>query len=102
MQTRLERNHIRKKVKNRNKVKFIILFALFLLLLIGIDKVNENIIQLECFSNPTLIQFNLNRSTVDLFGITYNIDLEKANNLIDYIKDRISGLFVLHKGFYLL
>lgn len=99
MESRLERNLKKKKRNNRKKIKFIVIFCLFLLLIFAIEIVNQRIIELNYFENPTILKINIDSRTIEWFGKTYIIDINKMKKMLE---DRFYGLFVLHKVFYLL
>lgn len=99
METRLERNERRKKKRMKKKIKFIILCCFFLLFIFSMDIVNDTIKELDCLENTTILEINIESKSMGLFGKTYNIDFNKLKKLLE---DRFSGLFVLHKWFYLL
>ena len=75
METRLERNIRVKRYKRKKKAKRFCIMILFVLLIFGVKVVNQNIVELNCLENPTIIGFDLESRELDLFGKTYVIDL---------------------------
>ncbi len=67
--------------------------------LLGIEIVNLNIIDLECFENPNIIRFDIEKMELDFFGKSYIIDFSIIKK---FIEDQFSGLLVLHNCNYLL
>ena len=52
-------------------------------MVVGIDIVNQNIIELNCLENPNILRFDIDSKEVDVFGETYIMDL----NFLDKIKN---------------
>ncbi|WP_406242273.1 hypothetical protein ACF3M2_17620 [Tissierella carlieri] len=75
METRLERNKRLKKQRRINRVKKFYILILFLLLILGLEIVNQNIVELDCLDNPNILRFDINTKKLDLFGKSYIIDL---------------------------
>lgn len=75
METRLERNKRVKRSRRGKKVKRFFILILFSMLVFGVIKVNQNIVELNCLENSTLFGFDLKSRELDLFGKTYVIDL---------------------------
>lgn len=95
----MERNKRRKKNNIKRKIKFVIVFCFFLIFLFAVEIVNQRIVDLNCFENTNILKINVDCKTLEWFGKTYNVNIDKVKELL---KDRFSGLFVLHKDFYLL
>jgi len=99
METRLERNKRLNKSLRIKRMKKFCIFVLFLILILSIEIVNQNIVELNCLENPNIIRFDINTKEIDFFGKRYIIDLNTIRNLL---KDQFSGLLVLHNCNYLL
>ena len=69
METRL------KKQRRINRVKKFYILILFLLLILGLEIVNQNIVELDCLDNPNILRFDIKTKKLDLFGKSYIIDL---------------------------
>lgn len=76
METRLERNKKRKSRKRVNKFKLFFIFVLFGFMVLGLTVVNENIVDLQCLENPTILKFDFKTRKLDLLGKTYVVDLK--------------------------
>lgn len=84
MGTRLERNKLLRKQRRISVLKRLCIISLIILFILGIDIVNQNIIELDCLDNPNIIKFNMESREFDLFGVTYVIDF---NLLKNFLKD---------------
>lgn len=82
METRLERNKRYKKERRMQRVKRIYIFILLIFLVLGIEIVNQNIVELNCLENPNILRFSMETKTLDFFGKSYIIDLKYLINLI--------------------
>lgn len=87
METRLERNKRLKKQKRIKMVKGAYILILFLILILGIEIVNQNIIELDCLDNPNIFRFDIDTKKLDFFGKSYIIDFSIIKKLL---KDRFS------------
>lgn len=76
METRLEKNKKKKKHKRIRKVKGIFILILFGCMLLGLTIVNQNIVELQCLENPTILRFDFKTRKLDLLGKTYVVDLK--------------------------
>lgn len=83
METRLEKNKRIKRNKRIKKAKRLCVLMLLVILILGIEIVNQNIIELDCLENPNILRFDINAREVDLFGKTFVMDYE----LLDRIKN---------------
>lgn len=99
METRLEKNKRLNKLIRIKRLKRICIFLVFILLILGIEIVNQKIIELDCLDNPNIIRIDIKTKEIDFFGKSYIIDLDIIRNLL---KDQFSGLLVLHNCNYLL
>ncbi|NLV89293.1 MAG: hypothetical protein GX021_08035 [Tissierellia bacterium] len=99
METRLERNLRIRKEKRIKRAKRLCILLLFIFLYLGLQIVNQNIVELNCLDNPTIFRLDLKTRQIDIFGDTYIIDLDIIK---DFLKTSFSGLLVLHCGNYLL
>ncbi len=99
METRLERNKRLRKNRRIKRIKSFIILVTIILLIFGIKKVNQTIVDLNCIDNANIVRFNYKTKELDFFGKSYIIHLKKIKNLL---KDQFSGLLVLHNRFYLL
>jgi len=75
METRVEKNKRLAKLKYIKRLKRLCVFFLLILLALGLERVNQNIIELNCLENPYIIRLNINTKEVDFFGQRYIIDL---------------------------
>lgn len=76
METRIEKRR-RERRENRARVyKFIILSFTLFILYFGIKIVNDNIVYLDYFNNPTIFRINIKEKKIDLFGKSYLVDLK--------------------------
>lgn len=75
METRLERNKRLKKQRLIKRMKGFYILVLFLLLILGLEIVNQNIIELDCLENPSIFRFDISTKKLDLLGKSYIIDL---------------------------
>lgn len=87
METRLERNRRLKKQRRIKRVKRAYILILFLILILGLEIVNQNIIELDCLDNPNIFRFDIDTKKLDFFGKSYIIDLSILKKLL---KDRFS------------
>ncbi|HEY8362659.1 MAG TPA: hypothetical protein VIK77_07205 [Tissierellaceae bacterium] len=99
MESRLERNKRIKKEKRIKRAKRMFILLLVVLLILGLEKVNQNIIELNYFENPYIFRIDVKAQRLDLFGKTYILDLNIIKN---FLKTSFSGLLVLHSKNYLL
>lgn len=99
METRLERNKRLRKNRRIKRIKSFIILVTIILLIFGIKKVNQTIVDLNCIDNTNIVGFNYKTKELDFFGKSYIIHLKEIKNLL---KDQFSGLLVLHNRFYLL
>lgn len=76
METRLDRNKKMKKRKRIKKMKFIFVLILFGFMVQGLMIVNQNIIDLKCIENPTILDFDFNTKELNLFGKAYILDFK--------------------------
>lgn len=99
METRLERNRRKRREKRIKRAKRFCIFILLILLILGLDRVNQNIIELNCLDNPNILRVDLKTRQIDFFGDSYIIDLDIIKN---FLKTSFSGLLVLLYMIYLL
>ncbi|MBU5256796.1 hypothetical protein [Tissierella praeacuta] len=99
METRLERNKRLRKEIRRKRVKRFYILILILFLILGIEIVNQNIIELNCLDNPNIFRVNVSARRLDVLGESYIIDLSLLKKII---KRPVSGLLVLHNSKFLL
>lgn len=93
MGARLERNKRRRREKRIKRVKRLCILVLLVFLILGLEMVNQNIVELNCLDNPIIFRFDLKARQLDLFGESYIIDLDIIKN---FLKTSFSGLLVLH------
>ncbi|WP_353096095.1 hypothetical protein [Tissierella praeacuta] len=82
METRLERNRRLRRENRKKRIKKFYVLVLFLLLILGIEIVNQNIIALDCLDNPNIFRININTRTLDFFGESYIIDFSYLKKLL--------------------
>ncbi|MSU02913.1 hypothetical protein [Tissierella pigra] len=82
METRLERNKRYKKQRRIERVKRIYILILLIFLVLGIEIVNQNIVELNCLENPNIFRFSVETKTLDFFGKSYTIDFKYLINLL--------------------
>ncbi len=90
METRLEKNKRRRKERWIRRFKSFLILIIIVLLIIGIEMVNETIVELDCIDNPNIVRFNLNSNKIDIFGESYIFDFKEIKKIL---KGRLSGLF---------
>lgn len=90
METRLEKNKRRRKERWIRRFKSFLILIIIVLLIIGIEMVNETIVKLDCIDNPNIVRFNLNSNKIDIFGESYIFDFKEIKKIL---KGRLSGLF---------
>ena len=83
METRIEKRRRQKRESRIRFYKFVVLSSTLLILYFGIKIVNDNIIYLEYFNNPTILKINLKEKKLDLFGQSYTIDLKILKKVIN-------------------
>lgn len=84
METRIEKRRRQKRESRIRFYKFVVLSSTLLILYFGIKIVNDNIIYLEYFNNPTILKINLKEKKLDLFGQSYTIDLKILKKVINW------------------
>lgn len=99
METRLERNKRLRKEKRIKRAKRLCILLLLGFLILGLEIVNQNIVELNCLDNPNIFRLNIKTRQLDFFGKSYIIDLNVIKN---FLKTSFSGLLVLHSKNYLL
>lgn len=78
METRLERN---KRLRKQNRLRRFCLFILFILLVIGIDIVNQSFVELNSLDNQRIVGFDIKTGEFCILGKTYFIDLSFLKKL---------------------
>lgn len=76
METRIEKRKRLKKENRKRTIKLAIIGFAIYILYFGIRIVNENIVYLDYFKNPTIFKINFEERKIDLFGSSYIIDLK--------------------------
>ena len=71
----MEKRERYKKEKRKSFYKSIILIIGIIALFYGIKVVNQGIVYLGYLDNPTIINVNIKKRKIDLFGKSYSIDL---------------------------
>ena len=77
METRLERN---RRLRKQNRFRRFCLFILIILLVIGIDIVNQSLVELNSLDNQRIIEFDIKTGEFSILGKTYIIDLSFLKN----------------------
>ena len=90
METRLEKNKRLRKNKWIKICKSFFILAIIVLLIFGIQRVNDTIIELNCIKDANIIKFNCETNKLDIFGKSYIIDFKEIKK---FFKDQLSGLF---------
>lgn len=81
LETRLEKNKRIKKQKKLKTFKVLIMFTLIYFMIVGLNVVNNTIIQLNLMDYPILLRYDLNNRSFDFLGKTYFINLEPLKNI---------------------
>ena len=76
METRTEKRKRQKKEKRIQDLKIMIIFFAVLILYLGINVVNKNIIHLGYLDNPIIFNVDIRQKQLELFGKSYIIDLK--------------------------
>ncbi|NLY86386.1 MAG: hypothetical protein GX077_08560 [Tissierellia bacterium] len=82
METRLERNRRIRREKRIKRAKRLCILLLLIFLILGLEIVNQNIVELNCLDNPNIFRFDLKKRQLDIFGESYIIDLDIIRNLL--------------------